>query len=314
MAITIDDLYRKAHVLMENEGGRRDVFEVFRERIESELANGTPGNAVPTVRVLQSYIKGDSFMFLNTDLPNFFTLRNKKGEIKEDALGFLKEITDSGLIKQLYMTVRDADKKFDLLFLMARYLVDIKGLRLRHYTDLLLMTFHTLLFPDRLEGSDKDRFDVGDLCLRVLVKYDCAKSAERFIRDTRLTEALKQASKKAPSEQYVAMLREAVRKTAISEKFDEEVFALLALSDMLFYVLNEEHNGLVFRLFVENKERLTSFFAARLNELLQKKENEKKALLNIIHGLLDEKAAEKKKEGPTQIPSELLYQARPIET
>lgn len=314
MLITREDYYRKGHIYLESREGRENIWGLFRESIEENLKpGGVLGNAVANIKVLQGYIQGDSFIFMNYDIPNVFSLKGKKGDIKEDALGFLKEITDSGLITRLYMKVNKADHKFDLLFMMAKYFPDIKALRLKHYTDLCLMTFHTLLFLDGFEGTDKDHFDLGDLCMRVLVKYDCAKTAVRFIRDARLPEALKAATGKTPSEQYVALLRDAVRKMAISGAFDEECFAALTLTDMLFYVLDEEHDRLVSGLFVENKERIKSFLAARLNELLAGKEEEKRAVLNVLLGLLDERAFGKKEQSPTQSPSELLYQAQQTE-
>jgi hypothetical protein len=122
MLITMEDFYKKGHIFLESPEGRNDLFLLFRKEIEESLKNGQVSNAVAMLRILKSYIKGDSFAFINYDLPNVFSLRKKKDEIRKDALLFLKEMIETGQIKRIYTATNDASQKFDILYLLGRFL------------------------------------------------------------------------------------------------------------------------------------------------------------------------------------------------
>lgn len=313
MPITLEDYYRKGHIYLESAQGRNDIFGLFRKEIEEGLREGGKIlNAVADIRVLEGYIKGDSFLFLDTDTPNVFRLRKKKEEIKQDALRFLKEIID--LVKKVYLTTRDVNHKFDLFYLLAKFMPEIPDLRMKHYADLYLLMFHTVMFLDRFEGKEKDVFDLGDLVIRAFGRYDCVNAGENFLRDIKLKELLKgYASKYAPYETYVARLKAAVKKLEISRDFNEEDMARLVFTDKLFYLLNDIHR-VVASSFLGNSARISSYISSRCYELFDRENEEREMLVNEATGIIEQKIREIKVRSTKQSPSGIPYQTQEIKT
>jgi len=288
MSITMEDFYKKGHIFLESPEGRDDLFLLFKKEIEESLRNDQVSNAVAMLRILKSYIKGDSFAFINYDLPNVFSLRKKKDEIKKDALLFLKEIIETDWIKKVYTTTNDASQKFDILYLLGKFMPELEGLKLRHFTDLYLLLFHTVLFLDRFEGNESALFDLGDLAVKVFARYDCLKAGEYFLIDPKLKELLKEYfNKYPPYKDFTKILRDKVEKFKVLAIFDEEDFAPLLFTDRLFYILDNESEGLVKKGLSENEANLTAFINDRCNQLFS--ENERKEMIVRAERIIKEK-------------------------
>lgn len=302
MPLTIEEYYRKAHICLETRGGRENIFRLFKDEIEEGLREGNISKSVGKIEILRSYLKGDSFIFLDHDLPNIQSLKEKKGEIKEDALKFMKDNID--LFKKVCLAANNAEHKFYIMALFIRFMPEINDLMLRHYTDLYLLMFHTMLSLDSLEGTEKDRFDLGDVILRASVRYDCAVSVSHFIRDIKLKGLLDDYTLKyTPNEGYIKRLKEAVRKVQISGSFNEDLVPLV-LTDRLFYLFDELNNGLIKNMFLKNREVIASFINSRLNKLFEEKREDRDIINNEINIILDEKAAASEtKEILSHLPS-----------
>ena len=284
----MEDFYKKGHIFLESPKGRDDLFLLFKKEIEESLRGDQVSNAVAMLRILKSYIKGDSFAFINYDLPNVFSLRKKKDEIRKDALLFLKEIIETDQIKKVYTASNDASQKFDILYLLGKFMPEMKGLRLRHFADLYLLLLHTALFRDRFEGNESSLFDLGDLAVKVFARYDCQKAAEHFLLDPKLKGLLKEYfNKYPPYKEYTRILRDRVNKFKNSGFFDEEDFTPLIFTDRLFYILDNESEGLLKRALSENEAKLLAFINERCNQLF--KDDERKEMIVRIDSIIKEK-------------------------
>lgn len=291
MPITMEDYYRKGHIFFETHEGREDIFRLYKENIEEGLKEGNISKSVSRIELLRGYLRGDSALFHDPDLPNIWRLKNKQGEIKEDALKFLKDNID--LFKRAYLFADKAYHKFCILALFIRFIPEITDLRLRHYTDLYLLLFHTMLSFDTFEGSSKDKSALTDALLLGYGWYDCKTIGERFIMNTRLKELLKEYTMKyPPHEEYVKRLKEAIRKMSILawDSINEEDFAPLIFTDRLFLLFDELNNGLIKDLFQKNQERIDPFITSRCNELFKEKNEERDILNSAAKDILNEKA------------------------
>ena len=262
MPITFETYYKKGHIFLESPQGRNSLFDFFRREIEEGIENKDKlANAVVRLRTLKSYLKGDSFAFIDNDIPNAFRLR-KKEDIKQDSLRFLKEII--GLVEKLYLKVNDAGQKFDILYILVKFMHEIPDLKMKHYTDLYLLLFHTVQFLDTWEGKENDVFDLGDLAIRSFGRYDCIKTGEYFLHDIKLKGLLDEFRLKyAPYEDYVARLKDSLKKTLVAGDFVAEDFTPLVFTDKISFILNELDEGLVFDLLLKNTGGIFSHINGR---------------------------------------------------
>lgn len=281
MSITMEDYLRRGHIYLGTKQGRDKVFTMFAEDIEREFESGQIQNAVAIFRVITSYLEGNAFIFIDSNIPNVFKLREKKGEIREHSLRFLKEIIESMLLRKVYMAANRWDHKYDILYLLVKYIQEFPDLHLKHFTDLYLLMFHTLLYLDTFEGKEKEIFELGDLTIRALCRYDAVGCGEYLLKDLRLKESLKKYSfEYVPYEKYVKRLRDVVRRM---EKVGVNIedFTPLIFTDKLFALLNSEHNGLLDKLFRENKEEIFSYLKSRCNDLFEKGEEKQRILIDL---------------------------------
>jgi hypothetical protein len=272
MSITIEDYYRNGHMYLETTNGRIEAFSFLREGINRGLQEGKNiSDSVASIRILKGYIKGDSFIFLNPDLPNASLLSKKKGEIREDAIRFLGDILL--LVERVYIETKDANHKFDILYLLVKFMPDIPGMDLQHYIDLYLLMFHTLLFSDILEGTKKDISYLMDLIIKSLCRYDCGKTGDYFVRSIVHKKLLKgYINLYPPYRNYVKGISDAVKKGLWE-------FTPILFTDRLFYLLRE---------YYKSNNNLVSFIESRCFSLFREKE-EKDILFNTIWCMVKEK-------------------------
>lgn len=293
MSITAEDYYRKGHTYLETDRGREDIFNLYKNLIDQGIKENNLSKSISAIQSLKSYIKGDNLIFFNYDIPNIWTLKKKKEEIKKHALNFMKENID--LIKKVYIKTDDVNHKFDIITLFVKFMPEIKDLRLKHYTDLYVLMFHTIMFLDNFEGKkEEDKFDLGDVILRAFGKYDCLKIGEKFIRQIKLKEILNEyAAKYTPYEEYIKRLNEGIKKMQIADFFMEEDFCPLIFTDKTFYVSNDLNNGFIMKKFLENRDKINSYINSRIYDLFEEKNNEIDILNNAIKTIIEEKAQKK---------------------
>lgn len=278
MGITMEDFYRKAHIYMESESGRKDVFALFREKMANGINSGNIGEAISAFIHLKGYIEGDSFLFMNYERPNIMNLRKQQKNIKREALQFFKENLD--LIEQTYIKTTNSSEKFNIMYTLIKYLPEAPLSPIFHYVDLYLLMFHTVQYLDTFEGSDTDKFDLGDIILRAFGRYDCMELGERFIKDTRLEQLVKEYSLKfTPYEAYAAALKKVLQeemdrkeKTGI---FAENVLAPLLFTRNFIELFDKAFDGIIKNSLNENKDKIFSHIFSRLYGLFPESKNER---------------------------------------
>jgi hypothetical protein len=305
MQITKEDYYKKAHIYLENKTGRRDVFALFKKELEAGLRNDNIARAISIVRFLKSYLDGDSFIFIDHDLPNIWSLKKQRPNIKHDALLFLKENLD--LIKQIYVKTTDSNDKFDIMYTFIKFLPGISHLQLVHYVDLYLLMFHTIYYLDTFAGDEKDQFDLGDIILRAFGRYDCMELGKRFIKEPKLNQLMEEYSAKfEPYEAYGKTLREALGKEIRLEEttgvFDESVLAPLLFTPNFIYLFNETFESFIPKHLDEKREKIFNPVFSRFHVLFPGEKRERGSIKDVIEDYFAQQI-NRLKQGEVKHPS-----------
>jgi len=303
VSITQTDYYRKGHIFLESSNGRKDIFELFREEIIKGLEKVEGFSYISAIRTLEDYLMGD----LDNELPNIHTLRKSKDDIKQDSLAFLRDNVD--LLKKAYIESNDANQKFDIIFIFIKFLFEIKDLALRHYFDLYLLLFHTLLRLDDFDGSEKDKYDLGEIVVKACGRYDCTGICEIFIRDTKLIQFLhaEVINKMEPYKDFVRSLVKGVRRMVKSGNINDELVAVLSLTNIVYNAFDEESLDFINKhLTGHDKDSLHSFLRSRCNELFNDKDD-RLEMVNKMTPIIEKNLIEifSSKSKPNQ-PSQLF--------
>ncbi|MGR3178144.1 MAG: hypothetical protein ACUZ8E_08825, partial [Candidatus Anammoxibacter sp.] len=291
MSITQNDYYRKGNVFLESSKGRKDIFELFSHEISTGLKENNESVSMSSIRELSSYLIGDNLIFLNKNLPNAYTLCKKKDDIKIDALECLRDNVD--LIKKVYLNTDNVNHKFDIIYIFLKFFHKIEDLRMKHYTDLYLMMFHTLLRLDDFQGDGKDKDSLGEIIAKGCGRFDCVEMCGFFTRDSKLIQFIADnvTNKIAPYKKYVARLKDETKKMKISGAFDEEIFTPLLYTNTIFHLLDETYNSYIKDSCAKNRDKILSFISSRCYELF-KDERMVVEILNKTETLIDEKISD----------------------
>jgi hypothetical protein len=273
MAITLEDYLRKAHVYMESESGRKEAFHLFKKEMDTALRTDNISLAMSTFRYLKGYLKGDSFLFMNFDRPNTMALREQKKNIKVDALHFLKENLD--LIKQVYVRTPYSRDKFQVMFVLIKFLPEIRHLPLVHYVDLYLLLFYTVYYLDTFSGDEEDKANLGDIIVKAFCRYDCMALGKKFIRDSELSRVAKNYSIKfEPYKSYVNALKEALEKEyhlkETSGIFDESVLAPLLFTQNFIGSYDGRIGDFIRKNLDKKRKKIFSSVFSRFHRLFQR--------------------------------------------
>lgn len=290
MAITKDDFLRKAHVYMESESGRKEVFQLFKKEMKTGIDTGSLGKAVSVFRSLKGYIKGDSFIFLNHDRPNIMGLLKQRKNIQNEALDFFKENLD--LIKQVYVKVPHSADKFDMMFIFIKYLPEIRHLDPGHFVDLYLLLFYTVYSLDTFEGDEEDRSNLGDIMVKAFCRYDCLDLGKTFIRDSELNRLAKDYSTQfEPYKAYGFALKDVLEKEIRFKErtgvFDESVLAPLLFTQNFINAFDVAFDGFVSTHLNEKREKIFSSVFSRFHVLFPGNRKEKDYIKDVVEHYFD---------------------------
>lgn len=287
MEFTVDEYYRKGHIYLESEGGRREIFSLLERELEKSIEQENPEYAWWVVSTISSYLEESSLIYDNINIPNLSRLRGKSERIREEALYFLGDQIDK-FIKVAIKTKR-AFHKSKLLFLLVKSMPEIENLKIKYFTDLYLVLFYTLYFLDRMEGSEEERFRLGDLLIKGCSRYDARLMTGYFLKDQRLKELLNSSEYRGKYTLYPLYgirLRDALGKMEKRDEFTLDVFIPVLFTDLVFYLLNEMFHGLLREGLIEKEDDILLYLNERLNNLFQE---DKEVIKGIIEGGIKEK-------------------------
>ena len=298
MAITLEDYLRKAHVYMESKSGRKEAFHLFKKEMDTALRTGNISRAMSIFRFLKGYLKGDSFLFMNFDRPNTMALREQRKNIKVDALHFLKENLD--LIKQVYMRTPHSREKFQVMFVLIKFLPEIRHLPLVHYVDLYLLFFYTVYYLDTFSGEEEDKVNLGDIIVKAFCRYDCMALGKEFIRDTELKRVAKDYSIKfEPYKSYGNALREALEKEIhikeTSGVFDEGVLAPLLFTQNFIGSYDERIGDFIRKNLDKKRKKFFSSVFSRFHTLFLRSKIETNIIKDVMEIYFDKQIDRLKK-------------------
>jgi hypothetical protein len=146
---------------------------------------------------------------------------------------------------------------------------------------------------DTFEGSETDKFDLGDIILRAFGRYDCMELGKRFIMDTRLEQLVKEYTIKfTPYEAYAEALKKVLQEE-VDRKNKTGVFAENVLAPLLFTgnfidLFDKAFDGIIKNCLNENKDKIISHIFSRLYGLFPGSKNERDIIEYISKDYFDE--------------------------
>jgi hypothetical protein len=284
MPLSLDDYYRTGHLYLETKKGREEVFTLLGKELRISIKKNRWKRAVWVADDIYGFVKKTNLIYTNFDLPNLSRLREESDEIKKRALRFLGEKDNIDLFKEAIVRADKAYHKSKVFLLLIKFMPEIERLPLIHFTDLYLMIFNTLYFLDKTEGTEEERFDLGDMLVRASCRYDCREMCESFVRDNKLKDLLisdEYRYRFTSYKEYGRRLVEPLDSMVKEKKPAVRVLTPFVFTDMLFYSIDERFKGLLRKELTGAKERILLHLKERADGLFDGDDKE------IIKGMVD---------------------------
>jgi len=186
--ITGTEYLKRAHEYLEAEAGRVEVFRYLSDLLKRGVRERREEDFLSAILEIKSFISGKHMLFVNFDLPNIHRLRAQKESIRREALDFLKGHLE--LICEACLLTRGAYNRGRVLYLLARYLPEIKDLEGYRYMGLVIVLLATLVELGKFSGPEEDQKWLFDLTLQALCRYDLAWGTRYFNTDKEVQEKL----------------------------------------------------------------------------------------------------------------------------
>jgi len=300
--ITAQDYLQKPHIYLETAQGRKEIFAYLEKVLKRGLKEDRRNDFMYVISEIESFLTGKDPIFVNLDIPNVHRLWAERKNIKRDALVFFGERLD--LIKIAFFKTSYVMDKFDILFLLIKFMPQVQDIEIRQFTDLYLILFYTIrgltAYPSLFEGTEEEKDKLANLVLKAFGRYDAKKAGRSFVLNRVYEKSLEEIGEKYRFyKEYLFLLDKWVgnffkEKTAsveiiIPSILVDEVFSSLSLTDKIFSLLDWKYNGKVKNLFLERMDKIETFIFERINILFEGVKGPiKKEMSHIINGYLNE--------------------------
>jgi len=300
--ITAQDYLQNPHIYLETAQGRKEVFVYLEKVLKRGLKEDRRNDFMYAISEIESFLTGKDPIFVRLDIPNVYRLRAERKNIKRDALVFFGERLD--LIKMAFFKTSYVMDKFDILFLLIKFMPQVQDIEIRQFTDLYLILFYTIrgltAYPSLFEGTGEEKDKLANLVLKAFGRYDAKKAGRSFVLNRAYEKSLEKIGEKYRFyKEYLFLLDKWVgnffkEKTAsveitIPSILVDEVFSSLSLTDKIFSLLDWKYNG-VKNLFLERMDKIETFIFERINILFEGiRKPIKREMSHIIDGYLKSK-------------------------
>jgi hypothetical protein len=141
-----------------------------------------------------------------------------------------------------------------------------------------------------LKGNEKEKDDLATITIKAFARYDTVKAAEYFIIRPEDREKLNRYADLPRYESYLERLRQTVEEmkkiwTLKKELLPIKNFVPLVFTDHAFFILNQQHDGLLRKIFLKHKEEIKIDLFKRLEGLFTD-EGIKKEIKARLEGFL----------------------------
>ncbi len=262
--------------------------------IEKMLKRGLRDDFMRAISEIESLLTRKNPIFVNLDVL-------KAQRLRREVLLFFGEQLD--LIKTAFFKTNYVMDRFDVLFLLVKFMPQVQDIEIRQFTDLYLILFYTIRYISSFEGTKEEKDKLANLALKAFSRYDAKEAAKFFILNPVYEKRLEEIGEKYRFyKEYLFLLdkwvesffkeRTASVEIIIPSILIDEIFSSLILTDKIFSLLDwkYKYNDKVKNLFLERMDKIEAFILERINILFEgAKESVKKEIGHIIGGYLKNK-------------------------
>jgi len=139
--ITAEEYLKRPHIYLETKQGRREVFAYIGRVLKRGLREDRRNDFMYAISEIESFLTGKDPIFVKLDVPNVQRLRAERENIKRETLVFFGEQLD--LIKTAFFKTNYVMDRFDVLFLLVKFMPQVHNIEIRQFTNLYLILFYT---------------------------------------------------------------------------------------------------------------------------------------------------------------------------
>jgi len=295
--ITAEEYLKRPHIYLETKQGRRQVFAHIGRVLERGLREDRRNDFMYAISEIESFLTGKDPIFVKLDIPNVHRLRAERENIKREALVFFGKNLD--LLKMAFFKTNNVMDRFDILFLLVKFMPQVQDIEIRQFTDLYLILFYTIRYISSFEGTEEEKNKLANLALKGFSRYDAKEAARFFILNPPYKKGLEEIEKKYKFyREYLMLLDKKIGLFLKKETTSLEVIIPSIFTDEIFSLLNWKYKGRLGDVFLEKKDKMETFVLERINVLFEGvKESVKKEMRHIIDGYLKEKEDKIKNDG-----------------
>ena len=287
--ITAEEYLKRPHIYLETEQGRRQVFAYIGRVLKRGLREDRHNDFMYAISEIESFLTGKDPIFVKLDVPNVQRLRAERENIKRETLVFFGEQLDS--IKTAFFKTNYVMDRFDVLFLLVKFMPQVHNIEIRQFTDLYLILFYTIRYISSFEGTEEEKDKLARLALKGFGRYDAKEAARFFILNPAYRKGLEEIGEKYRFyKEYLMLLDKKIGLLLKKETASLEVIIPSIFTDEIFSLLNWKYKGRLKNAFLERMDKIEALILERINILFEGvKEAIKKEIGHIIDGYLKEK-------------------------
>ena len=228
-------------------------------------------------KALKKGLRDDDFMYAISEIESLLSRKNpifinldvlSAQRLRREVLLFFGKQLD--LIKTAFFKTKYATDKFDILFLLIKFMPQVQDIEIRQFTDLYLILFYTIRYISSFEGTEEEKDKLAELVLKGFGRYDAKEAAKFFILNPVYEKNLEEIGEKYRFyKEYLMFLDKKIGLFLKKGTAPLEVIIPSIFTDEIFSLLNWKYKSRLKKVLLEKMDKIETFIFKRINILFE---------------------------------------------